>query len=59
MSNYQYGVICPDHGEQELSEQEYIAQMMNPNALWKCPLCRQASYWDDDCWETSPPGDEE
>jgi len=46
-----YGIVCPNHGEVELTEEQYIAQLMNPDALWKCPICNYPSDFDQDKYE--------
>lgn len=45
-----WAVICPVHRQVFLTREEYEAQMDDPNALWKCPCGRQAT-WDDDNYE--------
>lgn len=34
-----------------LTRGEYNKQMNNPDALWKCPYCGYAAYWDDKNYE--------
>ena len=39
------------HGLVYLTEAEYVHQMNNPDALWKCPICRYSASWDNDNYE--------
>lgn len=36
-------VICPEHGRVALTEEQYEEQMIDVDALWKCPLCGKES----------------
>lgn len=47
-----YGVICHTHGFQGLTRFEYMRQLDDADSLWKCPICGDASQWDDDRYET-------
>lgn len=51
--NSEYGIICPTHGSQGLSRDEYDRQMSMPDSLWKCPIedCHSPVEWDDDRYE--------
>lgn len=42
-----YQIICHEHGKVMLTEAEYMRQMKQPNALWKCPICHQSAEFDD------------
>jgi hypothetical protein len=44
---YPYVVVCDEHGPQVLFFEEYNDQMDNPDAFWKCPICRSAAEWSD------------
>lgn len=56
-----YGVICEEHGKQGLTKDEYNAQMMRPDSLWRCPIrnCPYPVNWDDDRYEASFPQDDD
>lgn len=47
------GVICPQHGKQGLTREDYFKQMSNPDARWKCPVCHDEAEWDDSRYEAS------
>ena len=49
--NTNKGIICPEHGKQGLTEKDYVRQMWDADSLWKCPICRRPSQWDDDRYE--------
>jgi hypothetical protein len=42
-----YIIICPEHGEQKLSYQDYKKQLSNPDISWKCPICKQEAEFKD------------
>lgn len=46
-----YAVICPFHGQVELSEAEYERQLGDPDSLWSCPKCGETAQWDDDAYQ--------
>ena len=46
-----WAVVCREHGQVFLTDKEYDAQMDDPDALWKCPLCGRQAEWDDDNYE--------
>ena len=53
-----WAVICngsppefPGHGKVFLTEEEYREQMMRPDSTWRCPLCGEYAWWDDDNYE--------
>lgn len=46
-----YAVRCPKHGKVCLSTHEYSWQLSRPDDLWRCPICGQASEWDDTHYE--------
>lgn len=50
MSTYQtpYRVICPEHGEQYLSYEQYMKQFLDANEVWRCPMpwCNKSSEFD-------------
>lgn len=60
-THFRYGVICHGHGIPEfpscgiveLSEEEYIRQLGNPDNSWQCPTCKASADWDDDSCETA------
>ena len=52
MSLY-YGVICPVHGEVELSIGHYRLEMACPNERWRCPICGGIAEWDDERHDAS------
>lgn len=54
--HFMYGVICANEvaycapensGIVELPEKEYLRQLNNPDATWRCPRCRAEAIWDD------------
>lgn len=45
---------CPTHGFVFLTEEQYSAQMLKPNNVWKCPHCFASSSWDDAWYEKVP-----
>lgn len=47
-----YAVICPQHSKVYLTHTEYIQQLDKPGTLWKCPLCRRDSDWDNLNYDT-------
>ena len=49
------GVICRLHGHIDIEKAEYIKQMADPNARWKCPICRQDAEFDDNRYEELHP----
>lgn len=40
------GVICHLHGNIDIDKDNYIQQMNDPNARWKCPICKQDCAFD-------------
>ena len=46
-----WAVICPRHGKQFLTRQQYDHQMGAPDVRWLCPVCGAVSEWDDDNYE--------
>jgi hypothetical protein len=48
-----YAVICREHGQKFLTNDEYMRQLCRPDALWTCPKCGEASQFDDDNYEAS------
>lgn len=46
-----YAVLCDDHGQQFLTEQEYVHQLNRPSSGWTCPKCFEMAGWDDDEYE--------
>lgn len=46
-----YAVLCREHGQQFLPEDEYGRQLCRPDACWMCPICRDEAQWDDDNYE--------
>ena len=53
------GVICPYHGAVDIDKINYITQMNNPNARWKCPKCGAVSEFNDERFEELNPEPEE
>lgn len=51
MTTTPYAVICREHGQQFLTEEQYSAQLMRPDSYWECPICGSHSEWDDDNYE--------
>lgn len=49
------GLVCPQHGEVDIDRSEYMKQMTNPWARWKCPLCGIISEFNDDRYEELNP----
>ena len=47
-----WAVICPQHGKQYLTGEQYDDQMMKADSYWLCPVCGGHSEWDDDNFET-------
>ena len=47
-----WAVICPQHGKQYLTGEQYDDQMMKADSYWFCPVCGGHSEWDDDNFET-------
>ena len=45
------GIICPHHGEVDIDYNEYIKQMSDPWARWKCPKCGAASEFNEARYE--------
>lgn len=52
-----WAVICREHGQVFLTEEEYVWQMNHPDDLWGCPICGKAAQWDDDNFEKASEGD--
>lgn len=50
-----YAVLCPQHGQQFLTDDEYSRQLCRPDSRWKCPVegCGRISGWDDDNYEAA------
>ncbi len=48
-----YAVLCDDHGQQFLTEEQYDHQMSKPDSLWRCPRCGEDAYWDDDEYDAA------
>jgi len=51
LGEMKYAVYCNEHGQTELSQQEYERQMSMPEAMWVCPICRMRARWDDEVYE--------
>lgn len=47
-----YAIHCPQCGQQFLTKDQYIDQMMAADSLWKCPRCGQDANWDDDHYDS-------
>lgn len=48
-----YAVLCDDHGQQFLTEQQYSRQLSRPDSFWSCPRCGEYAYWDDDEYDAA------
>lgn len=48
MPDSPFAVICPDHGQVFLTEDEYIEQLTNADERWYCPLCFILAEFDDE-----------
>ncbi len=48
-----YAVLCRSHGRVFLTKDEYGRQMCKPDALWRCPLCKQDAQFDDETYESA------
>jgi hypothetical protein len=48
-----YAVICIQHGhgQQFLTHDQYMTQVMHPNSRWTCPVCNDTAEWDDDNYD--------
>lgn len=46
--NSPWAVICEEHGQMFLSKENYMKQLSNPDALWKCPICGVSASFDDE-----------
>lgn len=42
-----YAIICAEHGQVFLLNEEYDFQMSRPDSYWRCPLCGEDASWDD------------
>ena len=51
IDDHAYGIICENHGKVELTREQYVAQMDHPDSLWKCPICKFPSDFDEDKYE--------
>ncbi len=48
-----FAVLCDDHGQQFLTEEEYSWQLNRPNSRWTCPRCGEVAHWDDDEYDAA------
>jgi hypothetical protein len=48
-----YAVLCDDHGQRFLTEEQYARQLNRPDSFWACPACGESSRWDDDEYEAA------
>jgi hypothetical protein len=48
-----YAILCREHGQQFLTDDEYGRQLCRPDARWTCPKCGRVSDWDDDNYEAA------
>ena len=53
------GVICRQHGEIDIEKDDYVRQMNDPHARWKCPICKQFVEFNDARYEELHPEPEE
>jgi len=51
MEETPHAVLCHEHGQQFLTDEQYNAQMMAADSLWICPVCGKNASWDDDHYE--------
>ena len=54
-----YAVLCNDHGQRFLTEEQYNYQLARSYSRWQCPRCGESAYWDDDEYEEGEPNDDE
>lgn len=55
MSTPYAGVICPFDGPVDIDRINYLVQMSNPDAPWKCPKCGAISEFNDERYEELHP----
>jgi hypothetical protein len=48
-----FAVLCDDHRQQFLTEEQYSRQLHRPDSFWSCPRCGESAHWDDDEYETA------
>jgi hypothetical protein len=46
-----WAVNCPHHGLVFLSNHGYNKQMNHSNHTWRCPMCGEEAWWDDENYE--------
>jgi len=51
LGKYEAVVHCPNHSLVVLTPEEYLAQMSQPDVLWKCPICNTTADWSDENYE--------
>ena len=49
-----WAVYCNSCGLQFLTQKQYTQQLMRADSLWRCPVCGDDAYWDDECPEINP-----
>jgi len=51
-ANFIYAaIICPNHGQVDLTYAQYIKQMQAAHLRWQCPKCGLISEFDEDRYE--------
>ena len=53
------GVTCRQHGDIDINYDDYMRQMRDPNARWKCPICKMTAEFNDSRFEELNPEPEE
>ena len=48
-----FAVLCDDHGQQFLTEEQYLRQLNRPDWFWTCPRCGESAHWDDDEYDVA------
>lgn len=43
-----WAVICPNHGKEFLTHEQYMDQLCLSDLMWKCPICSEYSEWCDE-----------
>jgi len=49
------GILCRLHGNVDIDQANYDAQMARPNSLWRCPKCGMDCDFDDERFEELHP----
>lgn len=48
-----FAVLCDEHGQQFLTDEQYSQQLLRPDSFWACPRCGESAHWDDDEYEAA------